>query len=90
MRLTGDVVHVEEKHYNSFDLKVSRKEKTLEPTRRWELNIDILQIKKGSGYLSRYSAGLRAGRPGYDFRVQDFLFSIASRSTLGTTQFPVS
>jgi hypothetical protein len=38
---------------------------------------------------SRYSDGVRAGRPGFDFRqCKIFLFSTASRLALGSTQSP--
>jgi hypothetical protein len=43
-----------------------------------------------SGYLSRYSDRLRAGRPGFDSRhCKIFLFSTASRQGLGSYQPPL-
>jgi hypothetical protein len=45
---------------------------------------------KDSGQLSRYSDGLRAGRPRFDSRQwKIFLFSTASRPTVGPIQPPV-
>jgi hypothetical protein len=43
------------------------------------------------GRLSRYSDGLRAGRPGFDSRKgrEIFLFSTASKPALGATQPPI-
>jgi hypothetical protein len=48
-------------------------------------------MRRKPGYLSRCSDGLRAGRPGLDSRQRQevFLFSTASRPTLGPTQPPV-
>jgi hypothetical protein len=40
---------------------------------------DKYSLGQESGYLSRYSDGLRAGRPGFDSRQRkDFIFSTAS------------
>jgi hypothetical protein len=44
-----------------------------------------------SGQLSRYSDGLRVGRPAFDFRygIDIFLFSTASKPALGPNQPPI-
>jgi hypothetical protein len=45
----------------------------------------------GSGITGRYSSGLRDGGPGFDSRQgkEIFLYSTASRATLGPTQPPI-
>jgi hypothetical protein len=53
----------------------------------WHISLTLHE----PGYLSRYSGGLPAGRPGFDSRQgqEFFLYSMASRPTLEPTQPPI-
>jgi hypothetical protein len=48
------------------------------------------RFEQKSGWLSRYTNKLQAGRPGFDSQQRKiFLFSTASRQALGPTQPPI-